>query len=76
MVIFNSMQRVGFTSELHRFYGVLPSVDLQVKNNCKGGMGISNTLQRIGFTSGTVPLCHGALQSVDLQVKNICKGGI
>ena len=38
-------------------------------------MGISNTLQRIGFTSGA-DLFYGALQSVDLQVKNTCKGGI
>ena len=35
--IFNTLQRVGFTSELYLFYGALQSVDLQVKNTCKGG---------------------------------------
>ena len=37
MGISNTLQRVGFTSELYRFYCALQSVDLQVKNTCKGG---------------------------------------
>ena len=36
-------------------------------------MGISNTLQQVGFTSGD--LLYGTLRSLNLQVKNNCKGG-
>ena len=70
MSISNTLQQVGFTSGDDLLYGTLRSLNLQVKNTCKGG---KNTLQQVVFTSGD--LLYGTSRSLNLQVKNTCKGG-
>ena len=59
MAISNTLQRVGFTSELYLLYGALQSVDLQVKNTCKGGkvgaITVSKGKQEAGISMTATP---------------------
>ena len=54
MAISNTLQRVGFTSELYLLYDALQSVDLQVKNTCKGGI----AMFRYILTTCALFACH------------------
>ena len=65
MAISNTLQRVGFTSELYLLYGALQSVDLQVKNTCKGG--ITVTFKGAGKATQT----KGNLSLIDTNGKTI-----